>query len=229
MIIGYYEQAYFYGGRYIKIFQNEDGKYNVEWIYSEEPNYIPEAEKFIKLKESILCSNEFLDFFDRKQLSTELKEKENKKVRNLIEYINSINLKRLARHKYDDKNVNDGTNRELFIEIRGKEYFIEGYEKTPKQVYEIIDYIEQIINEELIDDGFEKYINEIAKKVKKDINFFQKIFLLITQNSKIHHWGLCLYIRNNYIYNNEELMNINIDLDELSEKILKRVARTLYK
>lgn len=77
----------------------------------------------------------------------------------------------------------------------------------------------------MISNSVNKYIEEIANKVKKEINIFQKIFLFITQNSSIHYWGFCLYIRNNYIYNNEELMNLNIDPDELSEKILKRIVK----
>lgn len=226
MIIGYYEEAYFDGGKYIKICQNEDDKYNIEWIYSKEPNYIPEADAFIKIKESILCSNEFLDFFDKKQLCTELKEKEDEKVKHLIEYINSINLNKISRHKYDAKNVEDGTDWELFIELKGKEYYINGYERKPKQIIEILEYIEKIINENVIDEHFEIYINEIAKKIKNDINFFQKIILIITQNSKIHHWGFCLYIRNNYIYNDDYLMGKNIDPDELSDIIIKKVVKT---
>ncbi len=225
MIIGYYEQAYFYGGKYIKIYQKENGKYNIEWIRSDEPNYIPEAEKFIKVKNSILDSNEFLDLFDKKQLDTKLKQKEDKYVIRLIEYINTINLRKLAGRKYNDKKVDDGINWSLFIELNGKEYYIEGYEKTPKQVKKILEYIERIINEEIIDEDFKMYIDEIARKIKKDINIFQKIFLLITQNSEVHHWGFCLYIRNNYIYNDEYLMNKNIDPDELSEIILKRVIK----
>lgn len=225
MIIGYYEQADFYGGRYIKMYQIENGKYNIEWIYSEEPNYIPEAEKFIKVKESILCSNEFLDFFDRKQLRTELKEKEDKQVMHLINYINSLDLKKLARHKSDYKNIDYGMNWELFIEVRGEEYYIKSYERISKQVYKIIEYIERIINEELIDENFEMYINKIAKKIKKEINLFRRIFLLITQNSSIHHLGFCLYIRNNYIYNDKYLMSKNINPDELSEIILKKIVK----
>jgi len=75
--------------------------------------------------------------------------------------------------------------------------------------------------------NLDEYIEEISNKVNKEINIFQKIFLFITQKSSIHHWELCLYIRNNYIYNNEELMNMNIDPDELSEKILKKVVKII--
>jgi hypothetical protein len=77
----------------------------------------------------------------------------------------------------------------------------------------------------MVSNDINEYIEEIANKVKNEINIFQKIFLFITQNSSIHHWGFCLYIRNNYIYNNEELMRLDIDPDELSEKILKRVVK----
>lgn len=73
----------------------------------------------------------------------------------------------------------------------------------------------------------DEYIEEISNKVNKEINIFQKIFLFITQNSLMHHWGFCLYIRNNYIYNNEKLMNMNIDPDELSEKIFKKVVKVI--
>ena len=73
------------------------------------------------------------------------------------------------------------------------------------------------------------YIEEMSNKVNNEINIFQKIILFITQKSSIHHWGLCLYIRNNYIYSNEELMNMNIDPDELSDKILKRVINRKWR
>ena len=225
MIIGYYEQSDFYGGRYIKIYQNEYGKYNIEWIWSEEHNYIPEAEKYIKIKESILCSNDFVGLFANKQLETLLKGENDKKIEQLINYINSLNLKKLAKHKNDKKNVDDETDWKLFIELRGEKYYIRGYKKTPKQVDKIIEYIEKIIDEEIIDKEFEMYIDKIAKKIKKDINLFQRLFLLITQNSKIHHWVFCLYIRNNYIYNDNYLMNNAIDPDELSEILLKKVVK----
>lgn len=77
----------------------------------------------------------------------------------------------------------------------------------------------------MVSNDINEYIEKIANKVKNEINIFQKIFLFITQNSSIHHWGICLYIRNNYIYNNEELMRLDIDPDELSEKILKKVVK----
>lgn len=164
MIIGYCEQSNFYGGRYIKIYQNEYGKYNIEWIWSEEHNYIPEAEKYIKIKESILCSNDFVGLFANKQLETLLKGENDKKIKQLINYINSLNLKKLAKHKNDKKNVDDETNWKLFIELRGEKYYISGHKKTPKQVDKIIEYIEKITDEEIIDKEFEMYIDKISKK-----------------------------------------------------------------
>lgn len=74
-------------------------------------------------------------------------------------------------------------------------------------------------------DNIDSYIEEISNKINKEISIFKKIFLFITKNSSIHHWGFCLYIRNNYIYNNKELMKMDIDYDELSEKIFKRVIK----
>ena len=80
-------------------------------------------------------------------------------------------------------------------------------------------------NEILNDIELNKCICEIAMKVRKELNIFQKIFLFITQNSVIHHFGICLYIRNNYIYNNEKLLDTGYHPDELSEIILKKVVK----
>lgn len=74
-------------------------------------------------------------------------------------------------------------------------------------------------------DKEEFFIEVISNKVRKEMNLFEKICLFITKNYLFHHWGIGLYIRNNYIYNNKELMNVDIDPDELSQKILKRVVR----
>lgn len=55
------------------------------------------------------------------------------------------------------------------------------------------------------------------------LSLFQKILLLITKNSEIHHWGVGIYIRNNYIYNDEYLMDYEVDPDEVSDMIIKKL------
>ena len=49
MIIGYYSQSFFGGGYYYKISKKKDEKqYKIETVHSATPNYIPNADKYIK-------------------------------------------------------------------------------------------------------------------------------------------------------------------------------------
>lgn len=69
------------------------------------------------------------------------------------------------------------------------------------------------------------YINRIAESVLKEINILERAFLFLTKDNRIHHWKICLYIRNKYIYTNSDLMSLNIDPDELSYIVLKRLFK----
>lgn len=78
---------------------------------------------------------------------------------------------------------------------------------------------------------------DLEKEMEREINLVvDEIVFSLKLKSKIklkifpvyNHFGIGLYIRNNYIYNNKILQNY-FDHDELSEIIYERVVEKLNK
>ena len=167
MIIGYYEQAFFMGGTYYKLTKkdNED-KYKLEYSHSVVPNYIPNAEEYIKKYESLNLDDEYFEG----KIKTEYIES-NLDIEALIEYVLKCDWKRISKKKYDDKDILDGLGWDFYIEFENKKYLVSGYEKFPEEITEnqkekeiIISYIKKIIS-------FMKYLNKkkiIDKKTLKN-------------------------------------------------------------
>lgn len=144
MIIGYYQQAFFGGGTYYKLTKKDDEtKYKIEYSHSAVPNYIPEAEKFIKKYETLCIEDDSLcECFEGKIRSKYLDV--NKNIGKLVNYILKCNWEQICKMKYIDDDVYDGTNWELYIEINNKKYKIEGCEIYPKEIQRIIQNLDEI-------------------------------------------------------------------------------------
>ena len=70
----------------------------------------------------------------------------------------------------------------------------------------------------------DKIVNDIAEKViaqlsKKELNYLK-------QNDEYEHFGFGLYIRNNYIYKNENL-KYRVEPDDFGYKIFERVIEKI--
>ena len=137
MIIGYYEQSFFGGGTYIKLSRKENNDYKIESITSEVPNYIPDAEEYIKKYESIQKSEKFSNFFGTKTLLFGGNIIESVELQKFIGYIKTLDFKSLIEKKYYNQNILDGLSWEIFIELDEKTWYIQGYEDMPKEIEEI--------------------------------------------------------------------------------------------
>lgn len=170
MIIGYYEQAFFMGGTYYKLTKkdNED-KYKLEYSHSVVPNYIPNAEEYIKKYESLNLDDEYFEG----KIKTEYIES-NLDIEALIEYVLKCDWKRISKKKYDDKDILDGLGWDFYIEFENKKYLVSGYEKFPEEITKIIDVLKNISNtylEEITENQKEKEI--IISNKKKNISFMK--------------------------------------------------------
>ncbi len=149
MIIGYYSQSFFGGGYYYKISKkNDDIKYKLEVLHSAIPNGIPNADQYIKEYETIEFNNE--DIRMKTNMDSKLQVRyidSNILINELIEYINSINLDKLSKNKYQNNSIMDGKNWSLYVEQLNKKYYIKGYEDEPKEVENIWMKLHQIVDQ----------------------------------------------------------------------------------
>lgn len=166
MIIGYYEQSFFGGGTYYKLSKRDnESRYKMEYSHSTIPNYIPEVENFIKEYETLKIEDDnFCGNFEGKIKSKFIDS--NKEIEELINYILKCNWKRISKEDYTD-DVDDGTNWELYIDIDNKRYHIDGYEKYPKEIQQVI-----------------KKLNELSRQYLEKIKSNKKDKEVIDKNMK---------------------------------------------
>lgn len=74
----------------------------------------------------------------------------------------------------------------------------------------------------------EEKIKIIDKMWKYDLTFKDKIKLFFI-NPNREHFGLGLYIRNVYLYQNKRIINKDLDFDELSYELLIMLYKKKYK
>lgn len=160
MIIGYYEQSFFGGGTYYKLTKrdNED-KYKLEYSKSEVPNYIPNAEEYIKKYEILQVDNEYFEG----KIKIEYIEP-NLDIESIKEYALKCDWKRISRKKYEDNDILDGLGWDFYIEFGNQKYLLSGYEKFPEEIIKIVDMLENISK---------IYLEEIVKN-QKDIEIINK-------------------------------------------------------
>jgi len=170
MIIGYYEQAFFMGGTYYKLAKkdNED-KYKLEYSHSVVPNYIPDAEEYIKKYDSLNVDDEYFEG----KIKTEYIES-NLDIEALIEYVLKCDWKRISKKKYEDKDILDGLDWDFYIEFDNRKYLVSGYEKFPEEITKIIDALENISKTYLERrTKNQKDIEIINSNKKKNISFMK--------------------------------------------------------
>lgn len=146
LIIGYYGQAFFGGGTYIKLSMNKsnDDRYKIEYLHSAVPNYIENAEDYITKFETIDIKKSMY-YNDYKKNIIEKWIEKNIYINELEVFVNSLNLEKIAKRIYNDDNVLDGLCWDFYILKNNKQYKISGYEDMPKELEKIIDYLEKIV------------------------------------------------------------------------------------
>lgn len=145
LIIGYYGQAFFGGGTYIKLSMNKnnDDRYKIEYLHSAVPNYIENAEDYITKFETIDIKKSMY-YNDYKKNIIEKWIEKNVYINELEVFVNSLNLEKIAKRIYNDDNVLDGLCWDFYILKNNKQYKISGYEDMPKELEKIIDYLNEI-------------------------------------------------------------------------------------
>ncbi len=82
----------------------------------------------------------------------------------------------------------------------------------------------------MIKEFYENYeeIEKLVDKLADDIinNLDKKMIKKLKRRPKYDHFGFGLYIRNNYIYNNEQIKYM-IEADDLSSEIYDRIIEKL--
>ena len=71
---------------------------------------------------------------------------------------------------------------------------------------------------------YDNYVKEIADKVINELSKEEKEKLLKISDHSGKHFGLGLYIRNNYIYNK---IDLNVDADDMSYDIFNKIIEML--
>lgn len=135
MIIGYYHQIFFGGGTYFKLSKrdNED-KYKFEFCHSAIPNYIPNAEEYIKKYDTLTINNE------RICSKIEITEKYidyNQYIKEIIKIIHTAEWNKISKTNYSNNNLDDVNWCFYIRDEEDLEYIITGYAVYPKEVEQI--------------------------------------------------------------------------------------------
>ena len=145
MIIGYYHQLFFGGGTYYKLSKKaQDCKYKFEYCHSVIPNYIPNAEEFIKEYNTLSFKDEKF-----KELNEKLKVKNiefNNYINEIIEIVNNSDWNKISNQEYTSNNLDDVC-WDFYIEAENKKYFIKGYSVYPIEIEKIYDIFEKMQND----------------------------------------------------------------------------------
>ena len=74
---------------------------------------------------------------------------------------------------------------------------------------------------------YEEFVNEVADDCYADLTEEQKEIIRDNPIALDYHFGYCMYIRNNYIYNNVENLDFEVEPDELSGTIMNVLIRKI--
>ena len=95
------------------------------------------------------------------------------------------------------------------------------YSKNLKK-YVVENNMEEILKE--AKQEIDRLVNEIAKNIINDLDEAAKTKL--KKHPPYNHFGIGLYIRNNYVYNNKKI-KYKVDADDLSSKVYYRILDIL--
>lgn len=75
-----------------------------------------------------------------------------------------------------------------------------------------------------------KEINDLGNEITNDVikNLDEEIINDLKTNPEYNHFGFGLYIRNNYVYNNDKI-KYRIEPDDFSKKIYNKILENLSK
>lgn len=142
LIIGYYGQAFWGGGTYIKLTKRQNEDYKMEYVRSVMfPNYVPNAEKYIRSFERISFQSE--NGFDQPYTKDEDFSltcrylKENDEIRQIIQSLHDIDLSEMSKTEYYI-DIFDSLNWSFFVQFDDQQYYIKGYVERPDELTEII-------------------------------------------------------------------------------------------
>ena len=68
---------------------------------------------------------------------------------------------------------------------------------------------------------YKEFVHEVAEDCFANLSDEQKEIINDNPNSLDYHFGYCMYIRNNYIYNNMDNLDFEVEPDELSSAIME--------
>lgn len=145
MIIGYYHQLFFGGGTYYKLSKKiKDSKYKFEYCHSAIPNYIPDAEKYIKEYNTLSFKDERFKKLDKKLIVKNIEF--NNYINEIIEIVNNSDWTKISNQEYTSNNLDDVC-WDFYIEDENKKYFINGYSVYPIEIEKIYELFEKMQNE----------------------------------------------------------------------------------
>ena len=143
MIIGYYHSVFFGGGTYFKLSKNSnDNFFKFEYCHSAVPNYIPNAEMYIKTYNTLSFDNERF-----KNLEKNLKVKnikDNSYINEIISIIEKTDWERIENEKYSSDNLDDVCWCFYIENDQNKKYFIQGYSVYPNEIESIYNLFKTI-------------------------------------------------------------------------------------
>ena len=135
MIIGYYGAAFFGGGTYYKLSKKEnEEKYKFEFCHSAVPNYIPNAEEFIKKYETLkIDEDRFREKFEGKIIEKYLEL--NPEILEILDIINNCDWNYISSQIYTSDNFDDVC-WEFYLDNNNK--LIKGYSVFPNEIEKIL-------------------------------------------------------------------------------------------
>lgn len=147
MIIGYYGQSFFGGGTYYKLSKkaNEE-KYKFEYTHTIVPNYIPNAEEYIKKYETLTIAGiKNKDYFVGTNNVVYLEK--NSDIDEILNIVERSNWDKITKKKYDSENLDD-ENWDFYLENENdNNYYIEGYAVHPRKIEKIYSILKKIKEE----------------------------------------------------------------------------------
>lgn len=162
-------------------------KYKIEYGHSAVPNFIPNADKYIKIYDTLEIEEDFrLEQFEGKIKVNHISE--NPDILYLLEYIVKCNWEIISKKEYKSNDL-DGTNWYFYIEYENNKYIITGYEEIPEEINNIVCILKVLS---------EKYLDEI-KTNKIDIEVINK--------NKKSNISFMKFLKNKGIINDKELQN----------------------
>lgn len=144
MIIGYYGQIFFGGGTYYKLSKKEnEDKFKFEYIHTIVPNYISNAEEYIKKYETLeiegikkkehFVGENKVAYFETDPI-----------IKEILYIVKNSNWDNISQKKYDSEDL-DNENWDFYIEYETENnYFIKGYAVHPEEIEKIYSLLKKI-------------------------------------------------------------------------------------